>query len=139
MSDDATAAREAFEVWWQTAFGVSESRGVCLLAWLAAWNNRSIPAAAAPAGVYDMMRAYGHDQAYAELVAKDVEAWSSIEWDNAQAVKIAAAAALLREAGWTVEEPKCETCEGSGENETNSAECPTCNGTGRREVGDDNR
>jgi hypothetical protein len=32
-----------------------------------------------------------------------------------KASNLAAAAALLREAGWRVEEPKCETCKGLGD------------------------
>jgi hypothetical protein len=98
MSSDDTAARAEFEAWWQTAFGVSESRGVCLLAWLACWNSsRSIPAAAA----------------------------------------------LLREAGWRVEEPDsedkpCYVCgnEERGQGGYLTVDCPGdgYNGTGAREV-----
>ena len=42
---------------------------------------------------------------------------------------------LLRAAGWTVEEPVCETCEGMGvvwDNDGGCSACPTCNGTGAR-------
>ena len=45
------------------------------------------------------------------------------------------AAAFLRANGWTVEEPRCETCEGMGvvwDNDGGCSACPTCNGTGAR-------
>ena len=59
------------------------------------------------------------------------------EWNTRS---LPAAAALLREAGWTVEEPKCETCGGSGRvmslfgdgGSIVTEPCPTCNGTGKR-------
>ena len=54
------------------------------------------------------------------------------------------AAALLREAGWTVGEPKCETCKGNGfiavayqipgVAPVRTITCTTCNGTGARKV-----
>ena len=51
---------------------------------------------------------------------------------------IPAAAALLRSAGWRVEEPVCPTCSGEGrvivavdqDGGMTSKFCPTCNGTG---------
>ncbi len=45
---------------------------------------------------------------------------------------IPAAAALLRANGWRVEEPKCETCSGTGCTEHGFLDCQPCNGTGKR-------
>ena len=71
---------------------------------------------------------------YAE--AKTRLAWHAFlaAWN---ARSLTAAAALLRAAGWTVEEPRCKRCMGIGrlaayESETGDKPCPTCNGTGKR-------
>jgi len=82
---------------------------------------------------------------YAELTEPDKEAdrqigeaiarWTLIGDAAAQSMRqppssLEAAAALLREAGWKVEEPRCATCLGNGM--VLERKCPTCNGTGKR-------
>ena len=123
MSDDTQAAREALPCPFcsSTRLAVHPDHAVECFDCEAIgpgmspepWASRSIPAAAA------LLRAAGYVVEQPIVIAEEKVSDETL-------------ANLLRVKGWTVEEPKCETCGGIGENETNSAECPTCNGTGAR-------
>ena len=136
MSDDTQAALEdemkvAFVAWFDALEdGAREKEWpVCMAAsWEAAWlaASRSIPTA-----VEEIKAAY--KQGWNDRESDILERADSMGLPD----PVPAAAALLREAGWAVEEPRGGACAGIGFSYTSdwppvSNPCPTCNGTGKR-------